>query len=393
MINNLFKFFSYLFYFSFGFMTFLIIRIISPIKVIRFSFINSHRLGHFAQEWELFYQLNIRKKYNVVLLSFQRDISNKFLAKMIRRKIFILPSKFIKIIQLLNNSIFGNIDHEFKFHDLIYDTSFNKKNILKNNKPSLDFTKEEIIHGNNILKLFRPKKIVGIIVRDENYLGLGSKFKDSNNGRNSNIDDLILGIKYLEKKGYTVFRMGKIVKNKMKYTSPNVIDYANSKIRSDFMDLFLIKKCKFFISTGCGLDAGAMLFRKPILYLNYMGCTDTTYGTNRDLFAYKKLLNKKTRRYLKLSSIIKNDLDKITDRSVLKKKNIDVIKLNKSEIKNIIKEMEKFYQHKKYTKIQKIFELKYRNLVSEKRELKNRIGNLKIVASHEFLKNNISFSQ
>ena len=50
MINNLFKFFSYLFYFSFGFMTFLIIRIISPIKVIRFSFINSHRFGHFALE-------------------------------------------------------------------------------------------------------------------------------------------------------------------------------------------------------------------------------------------------------------------------------------------------------------------------------------------------------
>ena len=393
MLKKFIKLISYLIYFPFGFMTFLIIRIISPIKVIRFSFINSHRFGHFAQEWELFYQLNIRKKYNVIFLSFQRDISNKFLAKMIRRKIFIFPSKFIKIIQLLNNSIFGNIDHEFKFHNLIYDKSFDKKNILKNDKPSLDFTKEEIIHGNNILKLLRSKKIVGMIIRDEKYFSLGSKIKDSNNARNSNIDDFILGIKYLEKKGYTVFRMGKTVKNKMKYTSPNIIDYANSKIRSDFMDLFLIKNCEFFISTGCGLDSVAMLFRKPILYINYMGCTDITYGTNRDLFAYKKLLNKKTRRYLKLSSIIKNDLGKITDKSVLKKKNIDVIKLNKSEIKHIIKEMEKFYQHKKYTKIQKIFELKYRNLVSEKRELKKRIGNLKIVASHEFLKNNISFSQ
>ena len=192
-------------------------------------------------------------------------------------------------------------------------------------------------------------------------------------------------------KGYTVFRMGKTVKNKMKYTSPNIIDYANSKIRSDFMDLFLIKNCKFFISTGCGLDSVAMLFRKPILYINYMGCTVITYGTNRDLFAYKKLLNKKTRKYLSLSDIIKNNLGDIVSKNHLKKKNIDVVELSDFEIKNIIKEMEKFYQHKKYTKIQKIFELKYRNLVSENKELKKKIGNLNIVASHEFLKNNTSF--
>ena len=60
----IFKFFSYFYYFPFSLITFLIIRLISPIKLIRFSFINSHRFGHFAQEWELFHQLDIGKKYS-----------------------------------------------------------------------------------------------------------------------------------------------------------------------------------------------------------------------------------------------------------------------------------------------------------------------------------------
>lgn len=391
MLKMILKFLSYTIYFPLGTIAFFIIRIISPLKFIRFSFINSHRFGHFSQEWELFYHLEIKKKYNVFLISFQKDISNKFLAKMIKRKIFIFPSKFIRSIQILNNSILGNNNHEFKFHDLVYKAVYNKKNILKNNKSSLNFSEKEVEEGNDFLKLFRTQKTVGIIIRDEKYSRLRNKSKDIHNARNSNINDYILGMKYLEKKGYTVFRMGKSVKQKMKYSSPNVIDYANSKIRSDFMDLFLIKNCKFFISTGCGLDSAAMLFRKPILYVNYMGITDVTYGTHRDLYAYKKLFNKKTRKYLKLSNIIKDNLGNIIDKKVLKKRNIDVVNLNKFEIRNVIKDMEKFYQNKKYSNIQKKFELRFKNIILKNETLKNKIGNLKIVASHEFLKKNKFF--
>ena len=56
------------------------------------------------------------------------------------------------------------------------------------------------------------------------------------------------------------------------------------------MDLYIIKNCEFLISTGCGLDSLAMIFRKPILYLNYMGITAINNGTQRDLFASNKLL-------------------------------------------------------------------------------------------------------
>ena len=68
-----------------------------------------------------------------------------------------------------------------------------------------------------------------------------------------------------------------------------------------------------------------------------------------------------------------------------------MVKLNKFEIKNVIKDMEKFYQNKKHTSIQKKFETRFKNLILENDRLKKKIGNLKIVASHQFLKKNTFF--
>ena len=64
--------------------------------------------------------------------------------------------------------------------------------------------------------------------------------------------------------------MGKNDETKLNYTCDNVIDYANSQYRSDFMDIYLTSKCEFFISSGGGLDGVAVIFDKPILYINYV---------------------------------------------------------------------------------------------------------------------------
>ena len=44
-----------------GILIFILIRIISPIKLIRFGMINSHRIGHFTLEWEIFQRLKLKK--------------------------------------------------------------------------------------------------------------------------------------------------------------------------------------------------------------------------------------------------------------------------------------------------------------------------------------------
>ena len=123
---------AYLFYSPFSLLVFLIIRLLSPIKIIKFGLMNSHRIGHFSIEWEIFYHSVIEKKNEYLILSFHKEISNIFFAEMIKKKVKIYPTKFVKLIQVLNNSYLGNKKHEINFQEYIHD----KSNKLINFSPS-----------------------------------------------------------------------------------------------------------------------------------------------------------------------------------------------------------------------------------------------------------------
>ena len=77
-MNLILKYISYIIYFPLSLFLFLIIRIVSPIKLIRFGLLNSHRIGHFSIEWEIFWQLNLNENKSLILLSFHKDVSNFF---------------------------------------------------------------------------------------------------------------------------------------------------------------------------------------------------------------------------------------------------------------------------------------------------------------------------
>ena len=228
-----------------------------------------------------------------------------------------------------------------------------------------------------------------MLVRDGNYLKkIINKKKDFDNIRNSEINDFINGIKYLEKKGYTIFRMGKHAHKRMAYTSPNVIDYPFSKIKSDFMDLFLIKKCKFFISTGAGLDSIACVLNKPQLFINFAPMLTFMLLAENFLWTFKKIYSTKNKRYLTFSEMFKYNMTghnnfKVDPIQILKvyKEKIKYIDIGNLEIKNAIADMEKFCLNKSLTKIQRQFRKKFSHVTGRKQDFAP-------IVSDSFLKHN-----
>ena len=110
----------------------------------------------------------------------------------------------------------------------------------------------------------KDEKFVCLIVRDSAYL----KNAEYHNYRDSDIDAYKQAALSLAEKGYWVFRMGKVIHKTLNINHPKVVDYASSKYRSDFLDIWLMANCFFCISTGTGLDEVSRIFRRPAVYVN-----------------------------------------------------------------------------------------------------------------------------
>ena len=97
----------------------------------------------------------------------------------------------------------------------------------------------------------------------------GFRDSQSNTNRLSDFEDYLFLVKYLIKKGYTVVKMGKGVKQNIDFNHSNFIDYAG-KYHDDYLDVWLCSNCLFFINIASGgLVTIPLVFRKPILCLNY----------------------------------------------------------------------------------------------------------------------------
>ena len=125
-------------------------------------------------------------------------------------------------------------------------------------------------------------KFVCLFVRDSAYLE-NYQFNIFNdwsyhNHRDGNIDRYVLAAEELAQRGYFVFRMGKKVIKPLKSSNSKIIDYANSKMRSDFMDIYLGGKCTFCITTGAGFDSIPYIFRKPLVAIEVPLSTLRTFS-------------------------------------------------------------------------------------------------------------------
>ena len=63
--------------------------------------------------------------------------------------------------------------------------------------------------------------------------------------------------------------MGSTVHKKMDYKDKKFIDYPFLNYKNFFLDIYLMSKCEFCITTGTGMDSVPALFRRPIISVNF----------------------------------------------------------------------------------------------------------------------------
>lgn len=210
------------------------------------------------------------------------------------------------------------------------------------------FSKEQVEMGEtNLLKMKIKDPFVCMINRSSNYVKntiSNIQYRDYNirahEYRNSDFGEYSSTIHFLKKCGILTVRMGRGEAP----ISPieNCVDYAGL-YADDFMDFYLLSKCKFMISTTTGIFTVAAAFGKPILMVNVVGAISFGFGgmkyIENDLYIPKKYYDIHKKSYLSLREIAKIEQLALNEGMAYEKYGIEFIDNTREEILDATEEM------------------------------------------------------
>ena len=319
----------------------LVLRLLRPIKLVRFGYFTADRIGHFAFDIEYYLtekDAAIKQKNSLDLFFFEGVPANKQLEKMCRRQIYV--SQLFRTFYLANKIVWGGLKHTINPARVTND-SRDKSGLMSRSITQLKFEHQENICGWNYLERIGvkdPEKYICLVVRDSSYLSDSFRGKDwsYHNHRDSEIETYHEAILALAEKGYTIIRMGKVVQKPLSLDHPNIIDYATSQDRCDFLDIWLMANSYFAISTGLGLDSVADIFKRSIVFVNYTPLMDIE-SWGRYITVPKKLVWLEDGRPLTLLEQIQHTT---SNAHYYPKHGIKISDLLPEEIKDAVLEME-----------------------------------------------------
>ncbi len=226
---------------------------------------------------------------------------------------------FIQIEFILRRSFaiflknFANIDlgESFRFAFLGSRDLYTSKKILnynqitplsiKDSTADLEFKQKEecykLLRSNGV----KHKNFVCLHVRDNKYYNdVGRR-----EYRNSDVNNYIELINFLISKDYYVFRLGDQPAPKVNLSNKKFFDIPYSNIKSELMDLFLIKECEFYVGTLSGTMDTAYLFNKPALLTNMYDLFPSFPKKKNERALFKTIIDKKNGNKLNIKDFAK----------------------------------------------------------------------------------------
>ena len=274
-------------------------------------------MGHLAINTEWF--LRKRNYKGLVIKPYTIIISPKVKKNMYVANVYLLK-EYVKELQkdcrifTIESSILHRVMHSIKIinHRQKKNYYLPSNHIMNNDfsktQKVINLSNNDISRGRVLLKnlgVTEFDRIVVIFARDSEYLSKRFTDKDwsYHDYRNADIGTYIKSINYLIEIGYTVIRVGSVVKDKVNFNHPKFIDYPFSSCKSDFLDVLIIYLSKFVIGTTSGATDMALTFNKPFLGVNYAPFTESPLG-RFDQYIQKKLVDNESKMVIKYKDFL-----------------------------------------------------------------------------------------
>lgn len=172
---------------------------------------------------------------------------------------------------------------------------------------------------------------------EKEYPGRDWRYHDF---RDASVETFLPAADEMTRRGYFAIRLGAVVKEPLSTGNPMIIDYSN-RYRSDFLDIYLLAKCRFLIGTNTGISDTADTFRKPVVKTNMTQFfAEIPLCGAKDIFTPKKFWLKAEKRFIAFRELIGMDLWIVKRTVQYEKCGLEVIENSPEEILDASVEME-----------------------------------------------------
>jgi putative glycosyltransferase (TIGR04372 family) len=324
----------------------LVAWMVRPLVLIRFGYLGSARLGPFAGETELFLcqrDAGIPGRRTLDIFFCNRPSCNQQLERMWERTLLVSP--WAKWPYSLASKL-----PAFSAHVVPIDSHGDRDvlGLLARTPAHLSFTTEEEQFGQTALpELGLPEgaNFICFFARDSAYLDFSfpNRRWDYHNYRDSSIHSYLPAAEELTRRGYFALRMGAIVKEALNTTNPMIVDYA-TKHRTDFLDIYLGAKCRFFVGDPNGYDSVPLLFRRPVVLVNFIPFEHLLSWDPNCVLIPKRLWLRKEHRFMTFREILDSGVGRIQQSQKYAELGIEIVDNTPEEITALAVEMDERLQ-------------------------------------------------
>ena len=303
------------------------------------------------------------KRVLIWSLGKSREQVNKALVKIWRRELFVLPSAIVDAMHRASKWL-----PNFEMRVLQFDKLHENDHVLDHCDSNLKFTSSEIEMGEKYLRhvgIEAHTPYICLVVREAAWAPPTTGPASSGTLRSRSFEDFLLAAEALADLGVAVIKLG--AAGTFKTAGTKIIDYANSKDKSEFLDVYLPAHAKCVVSTMSGPDAVALVGRVPVLYVDIAQYSLCFAGTRLVTWVPARLISKKSGRAMSLSETFESGAGRFLGSSAFEQAGIKIVQSSPEQIrdycldfykslsapKSDAEQMQSFYREKFHTLLSK----------------------------------------
>ena len=318
-----------------------VLKCCQPFVRFQLCVVGFHRYGHLALEPEIFLaeqeiiketSTSRRRVINIWSFGPVAKQSNRYLASKWRQELLVFPSWLVSSLHSV-----GSFFPILKLSEPKLSVT-GSMNGLDKTTSHVSIKAEELEEGKKRLVeigINPERPYVCLIVRDGgHYKSKGEIESAGYEFLNFDINNFSGVAEALIESGFQVIRMGSGSERPFTSKPDGVIDYALSKNRSEFLDVFIAATCEFAVSTQTGPDAVCMLFRRPVLYVDVTSYCQFFFGSKIATWSPVRL--QKNGKILNLSEVANSEIAWFKDPNSFSINGISQRKSSNNELRELV---------------------------------------------------------